>query len=94
GEVLLPEVNWRGSGLGKIAVEAQVNWTFPLRMAEIVWGNGMRTERKIVPVEGTREFGSSKFAWSADAAGWKWARLAVWDVAGNGAFTQPWVAKP
>ncbi|MBV9744259.1 MAG: hypothetical protein JO099_10880 [Acidobacteriia bacterium] len=94
GEVLLPEVKWSGSGAGKIAVEATVNWTFPLRLAEIVWGDGMRTERKIVPLEGTREFGSSKFTWSADVSGWKWARLAVWDVAGNGAFTQPSVAKP
>jgi hypothetical protein len=21
--------------------------------------------------------------------GWKWARLEIWDVAGDGAFTQP-----
>ena len=25
----------------------------------------------------------------ADAPGWKWARLAVWDVAADGAFTNP-----
>jgi hypothetical protein len=23
------------------------------------------------------------------APGWKWARIAVWDVAANGAFTNP-----
>lgn len=89
GEVLLPQVKLDSAGTGKIAVEAEVSWTFPLREAEIVWGDGTRTERKIIPLEGEREFGNSKFTWAADAPGWKWARVAVWDVAGDGAFTQP-----
>jgi hypothetical protein len=29
------------------------------------------------------------FTWEANGAGWKWARLTVWDVAGTGAFTTP-----
>jgi hypothetical protein len=58
-------------------------------MAEIVWGDGTKTQRKIIPLDETHEFGNSAFTWTADSPGWKWARLAVWDVAGNGAFTQP-----
>jgi hypothetical protein len=89
GEVLLPQVKFTGVGTGKIAIQAEVSWTFPLRQAEIVWGDGTRTERTIISLDGTREFGNSKFTWTADAPGWKWARVAVWDVAGDGAFTQP-----
>ena len=60
-----------------------------LRMAEIVWGDGAEAHRKIIPLEATREFGHATFEWSAEAKNWKWARLAVWDVAGDGAFTNP-----
>jgi hypothetical protein len=92
GEILLPRVKWNSAEAGKLSVDADVNWTFPLRMAEIVWGDGTRTERKIIPLDTSREFGDSKFHWSTEASGWKWARMAVWDVAGDGAFTQPiWI---
>jgi hypothetical protein len=90
GEVLLPQVRWSGAETKKITVDAQASWTFPLRVAEIVWGDGTRTERKLIALDSTREFGTSRFHWTADAPGWKWARLAVWDAAGDGAFTQPW----
>jgi hypothetical protein len=89
GEILLPRVKWNSTEAGKLSVDADVNWTFPLRMSEIVWGEGTRTERKIIELDSSREFGNSKFHWSTEAPGWKWARLAVWDVAGDGAFTQP-----
>ena len=39
--------------------------------------------------ESAREFGKRTFEWRAPAAGWQWARVAVWDVAGNGAFVNP-----
>jgi hypothetical protein len=90
GEVLLPEVKLSTSSPNSIAVRANVSWTFPLRTAEIVWGDGTATHRKMIPLDTTREFGKQSFDWNvADAKDWKWARLAVWDVAGNGAFTQP-----
>jgi hypothetical protein len=60
-----------------------------LRFAEIVWGDGKATQRQTIPLDTTREFGSSTFTWKARADGWKWARLAVWDIAGNGAFVNP-----
>jgi hypothetical protein len=89
GEVLLPSVRITSGNEDKLSVDANVSWTFPLNIAEIVWGDGVKTERKIVPLSGTREFGNQTFTWTEKAPNWKWARLAVWDSAGNGAFTNP-----
>jgi hypothetical protein len=89
GEVLLPEVTIATTSPGEISVKARVQWTFPLRFAEIVWGDGKETRREIIPLEKTREFGNAGFDWKTKAEGWKWARVAVWDVAGNGAFVNP-----
>jgi hypothetical protein len=88
GEVLLPRVAiWPASD--SIEVRAHIQWTFPLALAEIVWGDGEATYRETPAVDSTHEFGSNDFAWSIQAKNWKWARLAVWDIAGNGAFTNP-----
>ena len=88
GEVVIPNAELKGSG-EIVTANVTVDYTFPLRMAEIVWGDGSATYRKIIPLEETREFGHAKFQWTAEAKNWKWARLAVWDVAGDGAFTNP-----
>ena len=88
GEVLIPDAKISGAG-EVVTANVTVDYTFPLRMAEIVWGDGSETHRKIIPLEETREFGHATFEWSAEAKNWKWARLAVWDVAGDGAFTNP-----
>jgi hypothetical protein len=89
GEVLLPRVDIRAGGGDEILVRASAQWTFPLRMAEIVWGDGAKTERVTIPLDATRTLGQSEFNWKAHAPGWKWARAAVWDVAANGAFVNP-----
>jgi hypothetical protein len=89
GEVLLPDVDWSASSAGQIVAKVQARWTFPLRFAEIVWGDDQTIHRQTVALDHTREFGGETFTWSAPAAGWKWARVAVWDVAGNGAFLNP-----
>ena len=47
------------------------------------------THREVIELAETREFGSRRFEWRAKATGWKWARVAVWDIAGNGAFVNP-----
>ena len=88
GEILIPDVELKGAGEAVIA-SATVEYTFPLRMAEIVWGDGAADHRQTIPLEDTHEFAQRKFRWEAEANGWKWARLAIWDVAGNGAFTNP-----
>ena len=88
GEVLIPDAKLSGAG-DAVTASVTVDYTFPLRMAEIVWGDGSATHRKIIPLDETREFGHTPFHWTVEASNWKWARLAVWDVAGNGGFTNP-----
>jgi hypothetical protein len=88
GEVLLPGAALSASG-DHITAKASVSWTFPLRVAEIVWGDGKETHTQSIPLTDTKEFGHKDFTWEATGTGWRWARLAVWDVAGNGAFTTP-----
>ena len=92
GEVLLPGAALTASG-DTVTARAEVTWTFPLRIAEIVWGDGKETHYETIPLSTTQEFGKQEFIWRAKAPGWTWARLAVWDIAGNGAFTTP-VWKP
>ncbi len=88
GEILMPEARLSASG-DRVSAHAMLNWTFPLAMAEIVWGDGTETHRKIFPLVDRHEFGRADFDWQVDAPGWKWARLAIWDVAGDGAFVNP-----
>jgi hypothetical protein len=89
GEVLLPEVDLTPSSATQIVANVRALWTLPLRFAEIVWGDGRTTHREVIELADTREFGGRRFEWRAEANGWKWARVAVWDVAGNGAFVNP-----
>ena len=104
GEVLIPEfmVNGRRSGEratisdGRQAeVRMDVEWTFPLAYAEIISGNGREIKRQRVPLTTTGSFGKETLRFSADVAGQRWLRVEVWDVATNGAFTQPvWLDEP
>jgi hypothetical protein len=89
GEVLLTETQIDEEKAGRIAVQTRIHHTFPLEMAEIVWGDGKQTYRKTIPLTETHSFGDFTFWGNADGANWTWARLAVWDVAGNGAFVNP-----
>lgn len=93
GEVLLPDVEIATASADEVTVNARVLWTLPLRFAEIVWGDGRTTHRETIDLAETREFGEKTFQWRIKAPGWTWARVAVWDVAANGAFVNP-VWKP
>jgi hypothetical protein len=88
GEITMPDARLEFKG-DKVTAHASVAYTFPLVMAEIVWGDGAQTHRKVIPFEKTHEFGTLDFNASVDAPGWKWARFAVWDIAGDGAFVNP-----
>jgi hypothetical protein len=88
GEVLLPRADLLPNG-DQITASVTATWTFPLRMAEIVWGDGAETRRKTIPLTDSKEFDQREFTWNVTAPQWKWARLALWDIAGNGAFTTP-----
>ena len=61
----------------------------PARIAELVWGDGQKVERQIIPATDRGAFGTYRFKIPFDVAGKKWVRFAVWDSAGNGAFLQP-----
>ena len=89
GEVLLPDVNLASSSPSEIVAKVRVLWTFPLRFAEIVWGDGKNTRSEVIDLTDTRAFGDRMFEWRVQANGWTWARVAVWDVATNGAFVNP-----
>lgn len=94
GEVLLYDTAISENAAGGISVRATVEHTFPLQMAEIVWGDGTNTSRKLIPLTSTHQFGKKSYAWETDAPNWKWARVAVWDVAADGAFVNPVWRKP
>jgi hypothetical protein len=70
-------------------VVADVEWTFPLEFVEVVWGDGKKTDRQILPATDLPAFGRHHFQIPFDATGKKWVRIAVWDSAGNGAMVQP-----
>lgn len=84
GEVTLPLVE-RIAGR-KVRVIAQ--GTFPLAQMVFVWGDGYSVDRAVVPVESTRSFRQHTMEFDSPALSHaKWVRVEVWDVAGNGAFT-------
>jgi len=95
GELLIPSCRFGGveSGgtvkAGPMVFTAELRWTFPLRFAEIISGDGKRVERKRIELGDTRAFGSRTLRVPIDLTGMKWARFEVWDVAANGAYTQP-----
>ena len=89
GEILLPNFSLRGADDDAVQAEANVSSTFPLRLAEIVWGDGTTTHREKFDLSSAGEFAQGVHRWKTIAPGWRWARLEVWDVAGDGAFTQP-----
>lgn len=97
GEVLVPEftVDGRRSGErlqvsgGESQIRVDLQWTFPLSCAEIVSGDGRQTRRTRIDLAHTAAFGAESFTWPVDLRGQRFVRVEVWDVATNGAFTQP-----
>ncbi|MBI3264594.1 MAG: hypothetical protein HYZ58_15820 [Acidobacteria bacterium] len=91
GEILIKSYGVEGSG-NQRTIMADVEWTFPLEFVEVVWGDGKKVDRQIIPATDLPPFGTKRFAIPFDARGKSWVRVAVWDSAGNGGFVQPvWV---
>jgi hypothetical protein len=88
GEVLIPSWSVQGTGSQRTIV-ADVEWTFPLEFAEVVWGDGQHTSRQRIAATDLPPFGKHHFQIPFNADGKKWVRFAVWDSAGEGAFVQP-----
>jgi hypothetical protein len=88
GEVLLRNWGIEGSG-AKRTYSAEAEWTFPPEFAELVWSDGKTVDRELIDLKAMAPFSSRKFRVPFEVEGKKWVRFAVWDSAGNGAFTQP-----
>lgn len=90
GEVLIPgfaiEIEPEKSSA---TVRAGLRWTFPLAFAELISGDGKNVFRQRIDLTRTGAFGDERLEFQADLDGRTWARLEVWDVARDGAFTQP-----
>ncbi|WP_414660819.1 CehA/McbA family metallohydrolase domain-containing protein [Horticoccus sp. 23ND18S-11] len=105
GEVLIPDftVGGRESGAvlrkeaspgagGTAELVAALEWTFPLAFAEIITGDGSTVQRQRIDLADTEAFGRRTLRAEVPLAGRKWVRFEAWDLAGNGAFTQPvWI---
>ena len=99
GEVLIPEFDVSGSESGatlptridrsEASVNVKLEWTYPLSYMEIVSGDGVNIYRDRVDLADTREFGVKTLTIPMDLRDRKWLRIEVWDIARNGAFTQP-----
>ncbi len=70
-------------------LRVELEWTFPLRFAEVISGDGKDVFRDRIDLADTTAFGTRTLTLRPELQGRKWARFEVWDVAANGAFTQP-----
>jgi hypothetical protein len=98
GEILIPTFKVGGkesgqtlelSGKATTPVEVSLEWTFPLAFAEIISGDGSQAYRERIDLTDTEGFGSKKLRVPVALKGRQWVRFEVWDIAANGAFTQP-----
>jgi hypothetical protein len=75
-------------------VQVDLKWTFPLHVVNIVTGDGERVGTKSISMNDLPAFGVQHFQRQAAMEGVRWLRIEAWDVAGNGAFTQPvWIER-
>jgi hypothetical protein len=88
GEILIRNYTVAGTGSQR-TITADVDWTFPLNIVEVVWGDGKKVDRQVISATDSGPFGTRHFTLPFNATGKAWVRFAVWDSAGNGAFVQP-----
>lgn len=93
GEILIKSFGVEGRGNQRTIV-ADVEWTFPLEFAEVVWGDGKNIQSQIISATDLPPFGTKHFVIPFEATGKSWVRFALWDSAGDGAFIQPVWLKP
>ena len=102
GEILIPEfsINGRESGQAlkqlakpsKARLKVGIEWTYPLSRMVVVSGDGKTIYRDRIEMSDTQEFGERDIDLKVDLSGRNWLRVEIWDIANNGAFTQPiWI---
>jgi len=98
GEVLIPAFTVNGQPSGSTAalkpsqraeVRIDLTWTFPLRFVELISGDGSKVMRERIDCFDTDPFDKRTIHVRPGLGGRKWLRVEAWDIAGNGAFTQP-----
>ncbi len=98
GEILIPNFSVGGKHSGESLklqsgeqpeLRAEIQWTFPLVFAEIISGDGTNLYRERIDLTDTAAFGTRTLSLKPNLAGRRWVRLEIWDIAANGAFTQP-----
>ncbi len=104
GEVLIPRFTVAGKHSGETIivdptrpqatypVVATLEGTFPLAFAEIISGDGQSVSRQRVDLSDSYSFATRELRLDFPRGAARWVRLEVWDIARNGAFTQPvWI---
>jgi hypothetical protein len=100
GEILIPKFSVAGKASGEeIAddsgekmLEADLEWTFPMSFANVISGDGKQIFYQRIDLSDSDGFGRRKLQIPLDLKGRTWVRFEAWDIAGNGAFTQPvWI---
>jgi hypothetical protein len=98
GEVLLTDFKVGGKPSGERASIASdsrpeltmaLEWTFPIRFAEIISGDGHKVYRERIDLTSEPPFGRKTLTVRPELKGRKWVRVEAWDVAANGTFSQP-----
>src|SRR5262249_21678487 len=98
GEVLITDFSVDGRPSGseitlkpgeRPLVRIDLSWSFPLRFVELVPGDGTRVFRDRLDCFDTGPFDARSIRITPELTGRKWLRVEAWDIAGNGAFTQP-----
>ena len=90
GEVLL-----HSHTITENQVNVDIEWTFPLDFAEIIYNEGDVVKKHRIPLTKTKEHGRNQFTFPVNLSDATWARIEVWDVARNGAWTQTkWLKTP
>ncbi len=101
GEVLLKSYTVGGKESGgtltlndgkKAQLKTEISWTFPLSYMDVISGDGSNVYHQRIDLNDTKAFGTKEIKLDLDLKDRKWVRFEVWDVATNGAFTQPiWI---
>ena len=99
GEVLIPHFTLDGAKSGEtiasngvVSLELELEWTYPLAYMELVSGDGTNVTRQRFNLSDTKEFNNRSISTFVNVADQKWMRVEVWDIARNGAFSQPiWI---
>lgn len=98
GEVLIREFHVGGKESGETLalgmdaqpdVNVELEWTFPPRYFELISGDGEKVYRERVDLSGEKAFGRRSWKLTPELRGRRWIRLEAWDIATNGAFSQP-----